>query len=85
MSIDMIRERLIAYMQSAEDKKLEAIYTMLEEEICTDEHSWDDAFIAEMERRSTSYNNGSAKTYSWEETKAMARHRVAEKKSGNGL
>jgi len=70
MDTAAIRERLVNYMQIADEKKVKAIYTMIEDEINTSENDWDDDFIQEVERRSRGFNTN--KTYSWEETKHAA-------------
>jgi hypothetical protein len=57
-------------------KKIKAIYTMVEDEINTIENDWDDDFIREMEARRKSHLDGTAKTYTWEETKQAAIDRV---------
>ncbi|MEO8150423.1 MAG: hypothetical protein ABI723_22520 [Bacteroidia bacterium] len=46
---------------------------MVEDEINTRENNWDENFIAELESRSKQFRNGTAKTYSWEETKSAAK------------
>lgn len=76
MSTSEIREKLIRYMRVAEDKKVKAIYTMVEDEMDTSANDWDEGFIKELERRSKSIARGTAKTYSWEETRADARQRL---------
>lgn len=76
MSTSEIREKLIRYMRVADDKKVKAIYTMVEDEMDTSANDWDEDFIMELERRSKSIAHGTAKTYSWEETRAAARQRL---------
>jgi hypothetical protein len=80
MSTSEIREKLIRYMRVADDKKVKAIYTMVEDEMDTSANEWDEDFIKELERRSKSIANGTAKTYSWEETRAAARQRLKSMK-----
>ena len=80
MTTSAIREKLVSYLQVADDKKVKAIYTMVEDEINTAENDWDEDFISELEARSKSFNDGTAKTYTWEETKQAAIDRVASKK-----
>jgi hypothetical protein len=77
MTTTAIREKLVNYLQIADEKKIKAIYTMVEDEINTIENDWDDDFIKEMEARRKSYLDGTAKTYTWEETKQAAIDRVA--------
>jgi hypothetical protein len=45
------------------------------------ENDWDEDFVKELKSRSRSFANGTAKTYSWEETKAAA----IKKKLNGGL
>lgn len=76
MNTAAIREKLVNYMQIADDKKVKAIYTMVEDEINTSANEWDDEFIKELDRRSKRFSNGTGKTYSWEETKEAAIQKV---------
>jgi len=80
MSTSAIREKLVDYLQVADEEKIRALYTMLEDEINTPINDWDADFIKELERRSKSFTEGTAKTYTWEETKAAARKRVKSKR-----
>ena len=72
MTTTAIRKKLTDYLKIADDKKVKAIYTMVEDEIITGENNWDANFIKELNRRSRQFKNGSAKTYTWEETKKAA-------------
>ncbi|HVW99800.1 MAG TPA: hypothetical protein VHA52_05130 [Candidatus Babeliaceae bacterium] len=76
MSTSEIRENLIRYIRVADDKKVTAIYTMVKDGMDTPANDWDERLINELERRSKSISNGTAKTYSWEETKAAAGKRL---------
>ena len=80
MTTTTIREKLATYLQVADEKKLKAIYTMVEDEINTAANDWDDNFMKELERRHKDSINGTAKTYSWEETKEAAINKVKSKK-----
>lgn len=80
MTTSAIREKLVNYLQIADDKKLKAIYTMVADEINTIENDWDEDFVNEMEKRSKSFRDGTAKTYTWEETKQAAIDNVAAMK-----
>jgi hypothetical protein len=80
MTTTSIREKLVNYLKIADEEKLKAIYTMVEDEINTAANDWDDDFINELQRRSKSFINGTAKTYSWEETKQVAINKVESKK-----
>ena len=74
------RQKLVDYLNIADDKKINAIYTMVEDEINTQANDWDDDFIEELEKRSKSYKNGTANTFTWENTKQAAIKRVKEKR-----
>lgn len=76
MTTTAIRQKLIDYIKMADDKKVKAIYTMVEDEINTSANNWDEGFIKELERRSKSFVNGTAKTFSWEATKQAAIEKV---------
>lgn len=45
MTTAAIRQKLTTYLQSADEKKLKAIYTMVEDEINTNENNWVEDFI----------------------------------------
>lgn len=76
MTTTAIREKLVNYLQVADEKKLKAIYTMVEDEINTAANDWDVDFVKELNRRSRSFTKGIAKTYSWKETKEAAINKV---------
>ncbi len=76
MTTKAIREKLVKYLQVADDKKVKAIYTMVEDEINTSDNDWDESFVAELYERSKSFADGTAKTFTWEETKQAAIDRV---------
>ena len=73
MTTNTIRKIPVDYLQVADEKKVRAIYTMVEDEINTGANDWHEDFIQEMERRSKSFVDGTAKTYTWEETKQAAK------------
>ena len=71
MTATSIRQKLYDYICVAEDRKVKAIYTMLEEEIEGAYDYWNDKdFVAELNKRSTDYKNGTIKAVPWEEAKA---------------
>lgn len=80
MTTTLLRKKLTEYLKVADDKKIKAIYTMVEDEIDTKLHDWDDAFIKELNRRGKNFENGTAKTYTWEETKLAATRKVQSKR-----
>ena len=69
-----IKKKLLEYIKTAQDKKLKAIYTLMEKEIEEPYDPWDDpAFVSKIERREQSLLNGKAKIYSWEEVQQRAK------------
>ena len=72
MATIAIRKKLTEYLKVADDDKVKAIYTMVADEI----DDWDEDFVKKLKSRSRSFVNETAKTYSWEETKAAAIKKV---------
>lgn len=58
MSSATIKEQLHNYLEIADDKKLKAIYTMVEDEIRESTVEYSDEFKAELDRRVNHYLNG---------------------------
>ena len=58
MTITAIRQRLVNYMNVADDKKLKAIYALVEDEIEQDEMEYSDEFKKELDQRYEYYKNG---------------------------
>lgn len=86
MTTAAIRKKLTDYLQFADDKKVKAIFTMVEDDINTQENELDASFLKELEQRSRTFANGTAKMYTWEETKQAAIDRVkAKKRNGSSI
>lgn len=79
MSTAQIRQKLHDFIDSAEDKKLKAIYTILENDLSSD-YSLSIAQKKELDRRLSQHNKGIGRTYTWEETVANAEQILAELK-----
>ncbi len=69
MNAAAIRQQLHNYLEIAEDKKVKAIYTMMEEEIKESAVEYTDEFKAELDRRYADYKTGKAKMITAEESK----------------
>ncbi|MEX6687308.1 hypothetical protein QTN47_07365 [Danxiaibacter flavus] len=70
MTTAAIREKLHSYIRFAEDKKIKAIYTMLESEIADIPDHWNDPdFLNELNKRSDEVKKGRVKTVSWKDAK----------------
>jgi len=71
MDTATIRERLSEYIRFADDRKVNAIYTMVEDEIIEELNLWEDeAFLEELKSRIDSFESGEDKGISWDEVKA---------------
>ncbi|WP_454801127.1 hypothetical protein [Mucilaginibacter phyllosphaerae] len=74
MTTQAIRERLHEYIRFADDKKLEAIYTMVEDDIVEELDLWKDkSFLQEMKSRITDFESGTTQPISWEDVKAKSK------------
>ncbi|MFY8037971.1 MAG: hypothetical protein ACOVMQ_12420 [Cyclobacteriaceae bacterium] len=63
-----IRERLHHYIETAQTKKVKAVYAMVEDEIEEVQDYWNDPkFLSELNRRRENYLSGKSKVYSLEE------------------
>jgi hypothetical protein len=56
-----IRQQLHNYLEVADDKKIKAIYTMMEAEIKERAVEYTDDFKTELDRRQAAYKSGKAK------------------------
>lgn len=71
MTISAIRQQLYDYIRVAEDRKVKAIYTMLEDEIAELYDHWnDEKFTNKLEERTVEYKSGKVKGISWDEARA---------------
>jgi recombinational DNA repair protein RecR len=70
MNTSAIRKKLYDYIKVAEDKKVKALYTIIENDI-NEMDSWhkDKKLLAELEKRSSDLKLGVDKGVSWEELK----------------
>ena len=80
MTTTAIRKKLADYIKVADEEKIKAIYTLVSDEINTEANDWDPAFNEELDKRRKSFINGSAKTYTWEETIKAALKNVQSKR-----
>jgi TPP-dependent 2-oxoacid decarboxylase len=69
METSEIKKKLHEYIESAEEEKVKAIYTVLESDIenAVYDHWNDPDFVAEMDSRMKSIEDGTAKTVTMEE------------------
>jgi hypothetical protein len=71
MRTAQIRQQLHDYIDLAEDKKLKAIFTLIENDI-TDDYQLSISQKEELDKRLSDHENGIGRTFTWEETVAMA-------------
>ena len=70
MNTTTIRQKLFEYIKVADDKKVKAIYTIIESEINEMNPWWnDESFISELDKRSSDLKSGKDKGVAWEELK----------------
>ena len=70
MNTTTIRQKLHEYIKVADDKKVKAIYTIVESDINEMNEWWnDESFIAELDKRSSDLKSGKEKGVTWEELK----------------
>jgi hypothetical protein len=78
-----IRQKLHHYIETAQDKKVKAIFAMVEDEIEETYDHWnDEEFMDELRRREASFSNGTTTTYTLEQVISRAR-KVIKKAKGN--
>ena len=78
MTVAAIRKKLKTYVDDVDDKKVKALYTLLEEEIeentsfaLTKEH------LEILDKEHELHVNGKSKSYTWEEAKEIIRGKKA--------
>ncbi len=82
MTASAIRTQLHTYLDVANDKKVKAIYALLEEDIADKTgigigDSWNDPeFVKEMNRRASEMESGKVKGSSWEEVHNRVRQKA---------
>lgn len=64
MTTSAIRKKLITYLADAEDSKVKAIYTLLEDNIRQDEMSFTDEQFQILEKERELHLSGQSKSYS---------------------
>lgn len=69
MSTVTIRQKLHSYLEIADDKKIKAIYAIVETEIEKSGLEYTDDVKKELDRRYTDYKNGNAKIITREESR----------------
>ncbi|MEO6845347.1 MAG: hypothetical protein ABI184_09245, partial [Ginsengibacter sp.] len=72
MTTSLIREKLYDFIKVADDKKVKAIYMMLEDEITEKTEWWKDkVFMKELDNRYRAWETGKEKGYTLDEVNAL--------------
>lgn len=70
MTITAIREKLQEYIKTADDKKIKAIFTLVENDIEEKYNWWEDKeFVADLDERVKRYEDGTDRGFTFEEVK----------------
>lgn len=72
MSTTEIRQKLFDYIRMADDRKVKAIYTIIEKEI-QETDIWTDKFLQELNKRTADFESGKIKGFTWKEVKSRAK------------
>lgn len=80
MNTGNIRQQLHNYLEVADDKKVKALYTMMEDDIKESAIEYSDELKAELDSRYASYKNGSAKMITAAESKKRINKLLNKKK-----
>ena len=82
MNSATIRDRLYDYIRVADDKKIKAIYMMLEDDIAEETEWWNNpALVSELEKEYEAWDSGKEKGYSLADIKAEIVSCKGEKRS----
>ncbi|GAA0543780.1 addiction module protein [Chitinophaga japonensis] len=81
MNTAAIRQKLYEYIRVADEKKVKAIFTMVEDEVNKVNNWWEDeAVVNELEKRSEALKSGKDKGTTWE----AAKKRILDKRAKAG-
>ena len=69
MDTDIIRQQLHNYLEVADDKKINALYTIIEKDIQENEFEYPDELKNELDKRYAEYKNDSAEMVTASESK----------------
>ena len=80
MNAAAIRDRLYEYIKVADDKKIKAIYMMLEDDISEETEWWNNpAFVSQLEKEYEAWDSGKEKGYSLADIKSEINKRKLKK------
>jgi hypothetical protein len=79
MTLAAVKEKLHSYIEHADDKKVKAMFTLVENDIEPD-YEFSDADMEELNRRRDNYLSGKSKSIPLEESKKNLDRYIANKK-----
>ncbi len=75
MTISAIRKKLKTYVDGVDDKKVKALYTLLQDEIeDSDGFSLSEEHLRILDKEHALHLSGQTKSYSWEDAKEIIRY-----------
>ena len=80
MTTTAIRQRLQEYIRFADEKKVKAIYAMIEEEVNSKQDIWTKEFVKTLDKRSAEMESGKVKGKPSEDVLRKAESLLAKKK-----
>jgi len=79
MTFTVLKEKLHDYIDHADQKKLTAIYTLVEDEIIEPRHTYDEETLNMLEERREEYQKGNIKGYTVEESMEHVKQELTQK------
>lgn len=79
MTITAVKEKLHQYIEQADEKKVQALYTLVADEIDNKNSVYDEATLNVLRERSANYISGKTKGYSVEESLKRIRKQIKGK------
>ncbi|MDB5016147.1 MAG: hypothetical protein JWQ84_979 [Mucilaginibacter sp.] len=77
MTTAALREKLHDFINTADDKKVETIYSIFEDQIAEKYDHWEDEdFLKEIKSRLDEFESGKVKGIPWEEVRLKARNKL---------
>ena len=73
MTTSAIRKNLHEYIRFADEKKVKALFTIVEDEIKQKREIWTSDFVKEMKQRSKQIETNKVKGNSWQDVQKKAR------------
>ena len=80
MTLAAVREKLHEYIDHADDNKVKAMFTLVENDM-EPEHEFTEAELEELDKRREDYLSGKTKSIPWEESRKKIRKYLENKKN----